>query len=211
MRRTPRPLGVSPGATHVVAALYRPGARHGPPVRRRRPAVRAPAEVVVPRWHLRRHRNITGEVLPFKYRRFPLHTLTPQPQRTIRAAAVELRPPYASHDRATVHAPSLDPIEPSRATCCPGRALVVVGAEPPRPPPPALAVRPRRQLLRPNFGYPEALGERVVEPHYLPGRERRRLAGIRLEPPPPHAKDPIASPPFFSGSNPRTEGVSMRF
>jgi hypothetical protein len=100
---------------------------------------------------------------------------------------------------------------PPHVACCPGRAIAVAGAEPLQPPQAALAVRPRRRLLRPNFGYPQALGERVVEPHYLPSRERRRLDGIRPEPPPPHAKDPISSPPFFPGSIPRTEGISVRF
>jgi hypothetical protein len=78
----------------------------------------------------------------------------------------------------------------------------VAGAEPPRPPPPALAVRPRRRLLCPNFGHPQALGERVVELHYLPDRERHRLTGNRPEPPPPHAKDPIARPQIFPRSQP---------
>jgi hypothetical protein len=56
----------------------------------------------------------------------------------------------AFHSRATAHVPSLDPIEPSRATCCPGRARVVAGAAPPRPPPSVLAVRPRRCVLHPT-------------------------------------------------------------
>jgi hypothetical protein len=90
------------------------------------------------------------------------------------------------------------------------QAIPIAEAELPRPPPPALVVRPRRQLLRPNFGHPQALGERVVETHYLPDRERRRLAEIRLEPPPPHAKNPIASPQIFLGSQPWTRGISVR-
>jgi hypothetical protein len=60
----------------------------------------------------------------------------------------------ASHGRATTHVPSLDPTGSSLATCCPGRARVVAGAEPPRPPPPVLTVRPRLCVLCPNSGHP---------------------------------------------------------
>jgi hypothetical protein len=115
--------------------------------------------------------------------------------------------PTTSHGLATIPAPSLGSIGPSCAACCPGRAIPVAGAE---PPPPALAVRPHRRLLRPNFGQPPALGEHVVEPHYLPGWERRRLSGIRPEPPPPHAEDLIARPQIFPGSQPLTRGISVR-
>jgi hypothetical protein len=118
---------------------------------------------------------------------------------TARAASCA---PTTSHSRATIPAPSLGSIGPSRAACCPGRAIPLAEAEPPRPPLPALTVRPHRRLLRSNFGHPQALGERVVEPHYLPGRERRRFAGMRPEPPPPRAKDPISSPQIFPGSQP---------
>jgi hypothetical protein len=209
MRRTTRLLGVPHEATRTVAAPYRPGARHGPPFRRRRPAVRAPAEVTVPRWNLRRHCNIADEALTYNTFAFPSrrHRIPAAP---FAPSLSSCAPPSASHVQATVHTPSLDLIEPSRVACCPGQALAVAGAEPLRPPPPTLAMHPHRRLLRPNLGYPQALGERVVEPHYLPSRERLRLAGIRSEPP-PHAKDPIGSPPFFPGSNPRTGGVSLRF
>jgi hypothetical protein len=98
-----------------------------------------------------------------------------------RAAFVELRPPFfprPSNRLCTFP-------RPHRTCAC----HLLSG--------PALAVRPRRRLLRPDFGYPQALGERVVKPHYLPGLERRRLAGIRPAPPPPHAKDPIARSSFF--------------
>jgi hypothetical protein len=88
--------------------------------------------------------------------------------------------PSASHSRATAHAPFLDPIGSSRATCCLGRALVVTRAEPPRPP--VLAVRPHWRVLRPNSGHPQDLGEHMVVPHCFPDRERGRLTGIRLTP-----------------------------
>jgi hypothetical protein len=146
---------------------------------------------------------------PYKYRSF-----SPS-RRHRRSIAPSVSPPSscdptASHGRATILAPSLGSVGPPRVTCCPGRAIAVAGAEPPRPPLPTLVVRPRWRLLRPNFGHPQALGERAVELHYLTGRERRRLAGIRTEPPPPHAKDPIASPQIFPGSQPQTRGISVK-
>jgi hypothetical protein len=42
---------------------------------------------------------------------------------------------------------------------------------------PAATETPCRPPLRPNDGYPPLLGEHLVEPGSLPGRERRRLAG----------------------------------
>jgi hypothetical protein len=51
------------------ATPYRAGARHGPPVRQRHPVVHAWAEVAVLRRHLRRHRDVTGEVSPIKKER----------------------------------------------------------------------------------------------------------------------------------------------
>jgi hypothetical protein len=39
-------------------------------------------------------------------------------------------------------------------------------------------VRPLRQLLRPNSGHPQALGEHVVVHHRFPDRERSQPAGI---------------------------------
>jgi hypothetical protein len=50
--------------------------------------------------------------------------------------------------------------------------------EPPRPPPPAAAEPRRRPPLRPNHGNLQLLGEHVVEPGRLPGRQRRQLAGV---------------------------------
>jgi hypothetical protein len=103
-------------------------------------------------------------------------------------------PPPTSHGRATTHAPFLDPIGPSRATCCPGRALVVAGAEPPRSPPPVFAVPPRRRVPRLNSGHPQDLGEHMVMPYRFSGREHGWLAGIRPAPPPPHGRGPDCKP-----------------
>jgi hypothetical protein len=93
--------------------------------------------------------------------------------------------------------PPLDLVGPIRVTCSPSRALAVARSEPSRPPPPAIVVRPLRQLLRPNSGHPQALGEHVVVPHRFPDQERGRLAGIRPAPPPPMAEGHIASPHVF--------------
>jgi hypothetical protein len=147
------------------SAPYGLNACRGLPVRRRHPAVRALVEA-------RYHGRISAVTLPsprpsrpYKCHAFsPPHadiSAPPRHPRHCRRAA-----PPASHGRATAHAPPLDPIGPSRATCCPGRALAVAGAEQPRPP--VLAVRPRRQIPRLNFGYPQALGEHVVTPTVSP-------------------------------------------
>jgi hypothetical protein len=150
-------------------------------------AVRAPAEADVPRPHLRGHAIVTPDA-PLLKRRPPFPpraaTTAPADHRARHGRSPVNSPLPSSHTRATARAPSLDPLGPVRATCCPGRALAIVGTEPPLP---ALAVRPRWRLCRPDSSYPQGLGERVVKPHYLPGRERRRLAGIRPAPPPPQA------------------------
>jgi hypothetical protein len=91
---------------------------------------------------------------PYKCR-----TIFPSSRRQRRPTVPSAPPPSScapsvSHGRATAHVPSLDPIVPSRVACCPGRALAVAGAKPPRTPPPVLAVRPRRRFPRPNFGHP---------------------------------------------------------
>jgi hypothetical protein len=59
------------------AAPYRPGARCGPPVRRRHHAVHVSAEVAVLRRYLRRHCDVTGGALPIKTERHAL--LAPSP------------------------------------------------------------------------------------------------------------------------------------
>jgi hypothetical protein len=110
--------------------------------------------------------------------------------------------------RPILFEPSLDPVGPIRVACSPGRELAVARTEPPRPPPPAIIMRPLRQLLRPSFGHPQALGEHVVTPHSLPGRERRRLAGIRPVPPPFHARGLTWKAPGLSRVFPLNQGYS---
>jgi hypothetical protein len=61
-------------------------------------------------------------------------------------------------------------------------------------------------LLRANHGHPCALGELLVEPNRLPGRECRRLAGIGRSRAAPTAKGGIASPQVFPGSFVRSKG-----
>jgi hypothetical protein len=46
--------------------------------------------------------------------------------------------------RPTIREPSLDPVEPIQATCCPGWVLAVAWTEPSQPPSPAIAVHPHR-------------------------------------------------------------------
>jgi hypothetical protein len=66
----PTPLGSLESSWVVLRRLfmpYRPGARHGLPVRRRRPVIRAPVEAAGPRPHLRGHAVIiVGRVPLFK-------------------------------------------------------------------------------------------------------------------------------------------------
>jgi hypothetical protein len=78
--------------------------------------------------------------------------------------------------RPTTFSPSLGLANAQALTRCPVKLLALPSPEPPRPPPPAVAARPRRSRLRSNLGLPRALGEHVVVPHCLPGRERGRLA-----------------------------------
>jgi hypothetical protein len=197
----PRPeaVGILRAARMPRTAPHRLGAHRGPPVRRRRLAVRAPVEAGY-------HGCISAVTLPsprpsrpYKcHAFFPPHVGIAAPPRHPRRR--RRAPPHpASHGRATAHAPFLDPIGPSRAACCPHRALVAARAEPPRPPPPVIVVHPRRRIPRPNSGHPEALGERMVVPHRFPDREHGRLAGIRSVLPPPHAQGPDCKGTNLSG------------
>jgi hypothetical protein len=124
--------------------LYRLGACRGPPVRQRRPAVRAPAEAGY-------HDRISAVTLPsprpshlYKCRAFsPPHADLAAPSRHPRRRHRAALPP-ASYDRATTHVPFLDPIGPSRATRCPGGA--------PSPPKPSRCGRHYRSSPRANAG-----------------------------------------------------------
>jgi hypothetical protein len=184
-RCVPRTAGPSAAPTVRVSRTV------GPSVA---PAVRAPSEAAVPRPHLQGHALVSASEPPY-LNRAPFPLLAPPPL----FAAPSAPPPVSSPPRPSSSAPillepPLDPVGPIRVACSPSRALVVVRTEPPRPPPPTIAVHPLRQLLRPNAGHPQALGEHVVVPHRFPGWERGWLAGIRPAPPPPHAKALIASP-----------------
>jgi hypothetical protein len=181
---------------HVVLA----GARHGPQVHWRHAAVRALVEAAVLRWRRRGWRGgIFIRSLAYKTRALlspPPAAIDPPPRHPCRRRRAAPLP--ASHGEASVHVPSVDPLEPSGATCS-GRARVVAGVAPPRLPPPAPVVCPRRRDLHPNTGHPQALGEPTDVPRHFPGRERSRLAGIWPAPPPPTDKGRIASPLLILG------------
>jgi hypothetical protein len=191
--RTPADLGVR------AAPRLRPPAVPGRafPTRPRPEAPGSPPGV--PRRYLRRPLSSPrSRAAPINTPHFPssagIATPPRNPRRRHRAA-----PLPAFRGQATVPIPSLEPIEPSHTTCCPGRAHAIAGTEPPWPPPSVPTARPRRCVLRPNSGHPLAIGEPKVVPRRFPGRERGRLAGIWPAPPPPMAKGYIARPELFIG------------
>jgi hypothetical protein len=120
------------------------------------------------------------------------------------------RPVPAQPSRSTTFRPSLDPADALALAHClaksPRRRT-----EPSRLPPPAIAVRPLRPLLRPNSGHPQALGEHVVTPHSLPSRERRRPRRILASRAAPTAKGGIAKGRIFLGCLAQTEGIVVMF
>jgi hypothetical protein len=200
MRRAPRP-GNPPRRAHAMDRVVPAGSRRGPPVRPQHAALRAPVEAAVLRRHLHRHGCVTGS-LAYKTRALlspPRAVIASPPSHPRRHCRRRLP---ASHGQESVHIPSIDPLEPSGATCCSGRARVVARATPPRPPPPAPVERPHWCDLRPNTGHPQALGEPTDVPRRFPGRERGRLVGIWQSPPPPMAKGRIASPLLVLGCFP---------
>jgi hypothetical protein len=87
---------------------------------------------------------------------------------------------------------SLAPNTTPRAACCPSPCSPRREPEPPPPCSPVAVERRRAGPLRPNRTYPALLGELVVLHGRLPGRDRRRLAGIWLCPCRRPARDPIA-------------------
>jgi hypothetical protein len=116
----------------------------------------------VPRLYLRRPLSSPRSyAAPINTLHFPSSAGIATPSRHLRCRRRAMPLP-AFRSQATLHIPSLEPMEPSRATCCPGRAHAIAGAEPPRPPPSVPAARPCRRVLRPNSGHPQALGEPTV-------------------------------------------------
>jgi hypothetical protein len=70
-------LESSHATCHRLSAPNRWGARHGPPICPRRPAVRASVQAAVPRPHIHGHAVvITGRALPFLRPRFTLARAT---------------------------------------------------------------------------------------------------------------------------------------
>jgi hypothetical protein len=173
MRRTPRLLGVLPGLARC-AASYRPEARRGPPIRRRHPAVRAPAEVAVLRRHLRRHGDVTWEASPMKTKcRHRPSRATPSCQPPLppsRRTRLLARIP----GRLATLTYTQGPLEACVVASLPGIARRRRSHRTPRPSPPATAVRRRRVPLYPNFEHPQALGELTLLPAPLHGRELHR-------------------------------------
>jgi hypothetical protein len=80
----------------------------------------------------------------------------------------------SSHRRLTFPTCSLGSVAPSQAAHCHPCSLPSMEPEPP----PAVAVRPHRRLLCPNYDNHPTLGEHVVDPDPSPGREHRRSRRI---------------------------------
>jgi hypothetical protein len=98
----------------------------------------------------------------------------------------------------------------SNDTHCHPCALPSLESEPPRLPPPAVAVRPHRRLLRPNYGHHPTLGEHVVDPDPPPAGSAAGLAGFRPTTPPPMAMGGIARGRVFLGGFVQSRGISVR-
>jgi hypothetical protein len=154
-------------------------------------------------------------VSPRRHRRgLAYKNRAPRPPRAVTAAPP--RPPLPAAGELASPSFSSAPNLPSLLPRCPRNLhrRPLLGIAPPLPEPqPAGAVtaRPRRSRPRSNPGFHRALGEHVVMPHRLPGRERGRLASIRPVPPPPMPKAPIARPPFFLGCLLQTRGMVVMF
>jgi hypothetical protein len=165
-----------------------------------RPVVRVGRGSTVPRRNLRRHPVVTvGRALylgPPSSPSRPSPPLMPAPPRHhSRRRRARISMPLQCRVNPLGISPSS--LGPNRTAPCPGRAPSRRQRHPPRPPPPVPTVHPRRRPLHPNFGHHRALGEHVVESHHLPGRERRRFAGIGRNRAAPTAKGHIARAHFF--------------
>jgi hypothetical protein len=127
----------------------------------------------------------------------PLHAPPSHPARHCRRR--RSTPSGRSRCNPSSLAHSLRPIPPPRVAHSQQNILLAVSPKPPRQLPPATVDPQRRQPLRPNFDHPSTLGELLVEPSRLPGRERRRLAGIGRSRAAPTAKDPIEGYEILAG------------
>jgi hypothetical protein len=163
------------------------------------------------RRYLRRHRDVTGGASPIKTERHALLALSLLLHRAHHCRPLVNLPPRPSLVRLTFLAYSLGALETCAAILCSALHLPCRSRNPPWASPPAVVARPHRSCPRSNPILPRALGEHVVVPHRLPGRERGRLVGIRPAPPPPMPKAPIARPPVFLGCFLQTRGMVVTF
>jgi hypothetical protein len=92
---------------------------------------------------------------------------------------------------------SLGPLEACAVAHLLGIAPPRWSRSPPRPSPPAIAVRRRRVTFRPNSEHQRALGELTLLPAPLHGREPAGLAGIGRTAPPPWPRATLQTPNSF--------------
>jgi hypothetical protein len=111
----------------------------------------------------------------------------------------QARPPASIQGQLTILTYSLGPIEACVVAHLLGIAPPCQSRSPPRPSPPAIAVRRRRVPYRPNSEHQRALGERALLPAPLHGRERRRPRPIWPEPRRPHGQGWHCKPPNLFG------------
>jgi hypothetical protein len=185
-RRSPCPRRLEP---------HRPR-RHTAPCARRTPGPSAEPAVhttLEPPWHgdavhhhsaviLRPSRGYLSVVLLPSARHRASTPPLPPPPVTPSSGRSRCNPSSLAH--------SLGPIAPPGSRVAQQNILLAVSPEPPRQPPPAAVDPPSRQPLRPNSDHSSTLGELLVEPSRLPGRERRRLAGIGRSRDAPHGQGP---------------------
>jgi hypothetical protein len=214
-----RELGVRQHRTHLQAASRPENPRATRRTHARRdavdptaaPACRGPPYRALTRRSLRREANMP-RCACIGYKSPPLWLL---PEHTAVRRPPLAPPPWARasasfHRRPTIPTSSLGPVAPPQVTHCHPCALPSPELEPPRPPPPAIAVRPHRRLLRPNYGHHPILGEHVVDPDPSPGQERRRTHRIPANRTAPTAKGGIARGWVFLGGFVQSRGESVR-
>jgi hypothetical protein len=159
-------------------------------------------DATVPRWYLCRHHRVNTKHL-FKVA-FLLCAHRAEPPHHCHAACHGRRHCRALVPRRSSHpitrAPSIGPLGAPSVSCCPTRVLHSPESWPPRPSPPATAMRRRRVSFRPNSEYQRALGEHALLPAPLHDRERRRPHRIWPGRAAPMAMGHNASPQIFLGS-----------